>query len=202
MQDGRSIIPLVNALLALPFALKIATRDWHPPDHVSFAAAHPDAVPFTSSHTITHPASRQRYTTTLWPVHCVANTAGAQLVPELDVARVDHVLDKGQRADREMYSAFYDPFGESDSGLAGLLRDAGVTDVYVVGLALDYCVRATAEHAAQQGFKTVVLGDATKAVYPDKWHHVVSELESSGVQVVLSTSPEVEKVKSSSQISR
>ncbi|KAM3428841.1 hypothetical protein MY4824_008601 [Beauveria thailandica] len=206
VQDGRSITPLINTLLRLPFALKIATRDWHPPSHVSFAATHPGSSPFTSTYTITHPSSAgdggggggipQQYTTTLWPTHCVAQTPGAQLIPELDVARLHRVLDKGTRADREMYSAFWDPFGESDTGLAGLLRDAGVTHVYVVGLALDYCVRATAEHAAEAGFTTVVLEDATKAVFPDRWNHVVAELQGKGVHVVSSTSSEVQKVES------
>lgn len=195
VQDGRSIAPLINTLLTLPFTLKIATRDWHPSSHVSFAANHPGAAPFTSSHTITHTPSQRTYTTTLWPTHCVADTPGAQLIPELDVSRVDRVVDKGQREDREMYSAFHDPFGECDSGLAGVLREQGVTDVYVVGLALDYCVSATAEHAAELGFRTVVLGDATKAVFPEKWEDVVADLKSKGVDVVLSTSAEVDKVR-------
>ncbi|KGQ07669.1 Nicotinamidase [Beauveria bassiana D1-5] len=202
VQDGRSITPIINTLLRLPFALKIATRDWHPPNHVSFAATHRNSSPYTSTYTITqHPSSsssvpRRQYTTTLWPTHCVAHTPGAQLIPELDAARLHRVLDKGTRVDREMYSAFWDPFGESDSGLAGLLRDAGVTDVYVVGLAFDYCVRATAEHAAEAGFTTVVLEDATKAVFPDTWNNVVAELQSKNVHVVSSTSSEVQKVES------
>ncbi|KAJ4165794.1 hypothetical protein LMH87_007409 [Akanthomyces muscarius] len=201
--DGRAITPLINTLLALPFAVRVATRDWHPAQHISFAASHPGSpAPFTSSHTIVHPTTQQRYSTSLWPVHCVASTPGAQLVPELDLSLIDHVVDKGQRADREMYSAFYDPFGESDSGLAGLLRERGVSHVYVAGLALDYCVRATAEHAAREGFRTVVLADATRAVFPNKWDEVVAELKSNGVDVVLSTSPEVEKVKALSQVSR
>lgn len=193
--DGRSIVPLINSLLTLPFALRIATRDWHPPDHVSFAHTHPSAAPFTSCHTITHPRTGQQYTTTLWPAHCVADTPGAQLLPELDMMRVDRVLDKGRAVDREMYSAFTDPFGESDSGLGALLRREGVTDVYVVGLALDYCVRATAEDAARLGFRTVVLGDATRAVSPDTYEQVVEELKSHGIDVVLSTSPALEKVR-------
>ncbi|XWW92767.1 hypothetical protein V2A60_000693 [Cordyceps javanica] len=197
--DGRSIAPAINSLLRLPFALKVATRDWHPPDHISFASTHnhqqqqdqgqqgqqkPPVQPFTSSHTITHPSSGARYTTTLWPVHCVAGTPGAALVPELDAARLDRVLDKGRRADREMYSAFRDPFGESDSGLAAALRAAGVTHVYVAGLALDYCVRATAEHAAELGFATAVLDDATRAVFPDARDGVLAALRARGVDVV------------------
>ncbi|OAA71553.1 Isochorismatase-like protein [Cordyceps fumosorosea ARSEF 2679] len=198
--DARAILPIVDALLALPFPVKIATRDFHPADHVSFARQHPGAAPFTSSHTITHPTTGASYTTTLWPPHCVAGTPGAQLVLD-PVPEGVRVVDKGRRADREMYSAFCDPFGESDSGLKDLLRGEAVTDVYVVGLTFDYCVRATAEHAAQLGFRTVVLGDATRAVFPDKWDEVVEALRGQGVDVVNSASPAVDKVRAlSSQI--
>lgn len=93
-----------------------------------------------------------------------------------------------------MYSAFYDPFGESDSGLARMLREAGITHVYVVGLAFDFCVRATAEHAVDCGFVTCVLGDATKAVFPDRWDEVVRELGERGIDVVPFASKQVQRV--------
>ncbi|KAK5987067.1 Nicotinamidase [Cladobotryum mycophilum] len=170
---GRDIAPIVNALLDLPFALKIATRDWHPRDHVSFAANHPGAAPFTSNYTIVNPAdAAENYTTTLWPVHCVQGSSGAQLVPELNLREVDAVIDKGMNPTVEMYSAFYDPFRISDSGLAGMLHAAGITDVYVVGLAFDYCVKATAEHALGEGFGTYVVGEGTRAVDPGRWEGV------------------------------
>lgn len=197
MQGGRALAPVINTLLSYPFTLKVATRDWHPPNHASFAVNHPGASPFTSTHTITHPSDAGRtYTTTLWPVHCLADSLGAALIPELHTSLVDAVVDKGQRVDREMYSAFYDPFGESDSGLAAMLKDKGVTHVFVTGVAFDYCVRATAVHAAAEGFATVVVGDATRAVKADDWDAVVEDLKRQGVRVVASDSAEVQRVKS------
>ncbi|KAK3191857.1 NAD(+) salvage pathway protein [Lecanicillium sp. MT-2017a] len=194
VQDGRTIAPKINTLLSLPFSLRIATRDWHPEHHISFASSHESKAPFTSTHTITDPATGASYTTTLWPDHCVADTAGAQLVPELDAAAVQLVVDKGKVQDREMYSAFYDPFRHEDSGLASMLWVNGVTHVYVVGLAFDYCVKATAEHAAEEGYTTYVVGDATKAVFPDKWEDTVKELEAKGVTMITSDAEEIKRV--------
>ncbi len=194
MQDGRTIAPKINALLSLPFGLRIATRDWHPAHHVSFASSHEGSQPFTSTHTINDPDTGASYTTTLWPDHCVADTPGAQLVPELDSSAVQLVIDKGKVQDREMYSAFYDPFKHEDSGLASMLWVNGVTHVYVVGLAFDYCVKATAEHAAEEGYTTYVIEDATKAVFPDKWDETVKGLEAKGVKIIKSDGEELRRV--------
>lgn len=95
----------------------------------------------------------------------------------------------------EMYSAFYDPFKVSDSGLAGRLRRNGVTDVFVVGLAADYCVKATAEHAVDEGFKTYIVEEGTKPVTPGKWDEVRAEIIKHGVKMVSTNSEEVAKVK-------
>ncbi|KAI9170774.1 Nicotinamidase [Paramyrothecium foliicola] len=195
--DGRAIAPTVNALLALPFAVKLATRDWHPRSHISFAANHAAAQPFTSSTTIVHPdeGDARSYDTTLWPVHCVQDTPGAQLVPELHAARLHSVLDKGTHPALEMYSAFYDPFRVSDSGLAARLRDEGVTDVYVVGLAADYCVKATAEHAVDEGFNSFIVEQGTRPVMPDKWAECRKEITAKGIKLVSEDGPEVKRVK-------
>jgi nicotinamidase-related amidase len=209
--DGRDIAPTVNSLLALPFAVKLATRDWHPRNHISFAANHPaedgDASsapqPFTSSVTISHPdppsdrkdGAPASYETTLWPVHCVQDTAGAQLVPELRADLVHQVIDKGKRQDVEMYSAFYDPFRVSDSGLTKTLRHRAVTHVYVVGLAGDYCVRATAEHAAAEGYATYIVEEGTRPVVPDKWSDCKKEITAKGIGIVPFDGPEVARVK-------
>ncbi len=146
MSEGRDVVPVINELLRRPFALKIATKDWHPADHISFAANHPGKKPFVDTCTVVNPFNAgESYTSRLWPVHCVQDTPGAALVPELDVALVDSIVEKGTDARVEMYSALYDPLRNprvSDSGLTTQLRERGVTDVYVVGLAADYCVRA------------------------------------------------------------
>ncbi|KAM4068069.1 isochorismatase family protein [Hirsutella rhossiliensis] len=195
--DARSIAPAINALLALPFALKLATRDWHPSDHVSFAANHAAASPFTSLATVVHPADPSRsYDTTLWPVHCLQDAPGAALVPELDVARLDAVVDKGTDPRFEMYSAFYDPFRLTDSGIAARLASRRVTHVFVVGLAADYCVKATAESAADEGFTTYIVDEATKPVYPDKWPASAGHVLAKGVRIVSVAGDELARVKS------
>ncbi|KAL2157976.1 hypothetical protein VTH06DRAFT_4785 [Thermothelomyces fergusii] len=198
---GRDIVPLINALLALPAStvpLKIATKDWHPPDHVSFAANHAGKRAFADTATVTNPHNAsESYATRLWPVHCVRATAGAALVPELDAGRLTHTVEKGTDARVEMYSAFYDPFTRprvSDSGLAGLLRAHAVTHVYVVGLAADYCVRCTAEDAAREGFVAYVVEEATRAVDPAGWEACKREMEGAGVKVVGWEGPEVRRL--------
>jgi nicotinamidase-related amidase len=196
---GRDIGPAVNRLLGLPFVYKVATQDWHPPDHISFAANHPGAKPFESFATVVNPFNdKESYETRLWPVHCVQDTPGAELVPELDVAKVDEVVKKGTDKRVEMYSALYDPFEKprvADSGLVGRLRERGVTDVYVVGLAADYCVWNTARDCAREGFGTVVVEEGTRAVDGDKWEaEGRAELEKTRVRVVSVDGPEVARV--------
>ncbi|KAG4443644.1 hypothetical protein IFR05_000921, partial [Cadophora sp. M221] len=108
--NGRSIIPTINTLLTLPFALKIATKDWHPTDHISFASNHAPKKPFIDTVTVINPSNAsETYETRLWPDHCIQHTPGAELVPELDIEKVDRVVEKGTRREVEMYSAFYDP---------------------------------------------------------------------------------------------
>ena len=195
MPNGREIASPVNALLSLPFALKVATRDWHPPNHVSFAANHPGSHPFNSTTNITHPNDPTRYyTTTLWPTHCIQNSTGAQLVPELDIAKIGLVIYKGKNPALEMYSAFYDPFHIEDSGLADRLRDDGITDVFVVGLAADFCVKATAEHAFLEGYSTYIVEEGTRPVNVDGWDECKAAIVASGVKVVSIDGEEVARV--------
>ena len=120
-------------------------------------------------------------------MHCVQNTPGAELIHELDLSKIDKVVEKGQRREVEMYSAFYDPLERprvSDSGLATVLKGKGVTDVYVVGLAADYCVKATAVDAAREGFKTLIVEEGTRAVDQSGWESVKAELKGKGVEVI------------------
>lgn len=198
MSEGRDIVATVNKLLTYPFVTKIATRDWHPADHISFASNHPGASPFTSFTTIVNPSNpSETYESRLWPDHCIQGTPGAQLVPELDQSQVDIVLDKGTKKEVEMYSAFYDPLQHprcSDSGLSGMLKSKGVTDVYVVGLAADYCVKFTAIDAAKEGFRTFVIEDGTRAVDPSAWPETKSELNGQGVAIINMASGELGRV--------
>ncbi|KAK2069170.1 hypothetical protein P8C59_003774 [Phyllachora maydis] len=198
--DGRSILPTINALLALPFAVKLATKDWHPTDHISFAANHAGKRAFVDSVTVANPHKpEEQYTSRLWPVHCVQHTGGAALAAGLDTARLDGVVLKGTDARVEMYSAFYAPLGRprvGDSGLAAALREARVSHVYVVGLAADYCVSATALDAAAEGFDTVVVAEGTRPVDARAWEATRREmLRRGGVRVVGCDGPEVRRVR-------
>ncbi|KAF5611599.1 pyrazinamidase nicotinamidase [Fusarium subglutinans] len=194
--SGRTIASPINHLTNLPFPLILATKDFHPPSHISFASNHPSSTPYTSTTTIQHPNDPSKsYTTTLWPTHCVQGTPGCELVPELDVSRVHAVIEKGQDERVEMYSAFYDPFRVSDSGLAGMLSEQGVTDVFVVGLAADFCVKATAEDALQEGYTTWIVNEGTKPVMPDKWEECKRGMEDKGIKFTSIDGDAVARVK-------
>ncbi|KAJ6264201.1 hypothetical protein Dda_0344 [Drechslerella dactyloides] len=189
---GRDIVPAINALLAnRTFVTRIATKDWHPPNHVSFAANHPppNNIPFESQVTITNPynLSEKPYRTRLWPVHCVQHTPGAELILELSLTLVDEIVEKGTDARVEMYSCFHDPFEAprvTDSGLEERLKELGVTHVYVVGLAMDYCVKFSAIDARRAGFEVFVVAEGTKAVDAGRWGVVERELAGFGIAVV------------------
>ena len=194
-------MPAINEFLEYPFALKVATKDFHPRDHISFASNHsaPNNKPFESTFVIANPHNaEEKQETRLWPDHCVQGTKGSELLPELHVSKVDHVVEKGQDKRVEMYSAFGDPFKSpcvAKSGLAETLRKAGITDVYVVGLAGDYCVKHTAIDAQKEGFKTWVVGDATRAVDPSAMKDVHKEYEQVGVTVIGKDDAQMKKVR-------
>jgi nicotinamidase-related amidase len=181
---------MLNELLSLPFVLKIATKDFHPQDHISFASNHPppNNKPFESMFTIKNPLNHnESQETRLWPDHCVQGTKGAELLSELDVSKVHHIVEKGQDKRVEMYSAFADPFTNPNvarSKLAVLLKDQGITDVYVAGLAADYCVKCTAQDAQKEGFKTWVVGEATRAVDPTSMLDILEEYGRAGITVI------------------
>jgi nicotinamidase-related amidase len=199
--NGRDVAEPINYLLTLPFVLRIATQDWHPTSHVSFAANHPapNNQPFVSTMTIANPENpAETETTRLWPIHCVQESKGATLIPELDVGRVQRIVQKGMDDRVEAYSAFGPPFrdppvGKSD--LADVLKNESITHVYVVGLALDYCVKCTAIDAAEEGFQTYVVREGTKAVDPGEWGNVEKEMAGKNVVMVDLSGEEVGKVK-------
>lgn len=167
--------------LAPAFATVVATQDWHPPRHVSFASAHAGRAPYQL---IELPQGPQE----LWPDHCVRGTRGAALHPGLDDATVTMVLRKGTRVEVDSYSAFRENVGpgglRSTTGLGAWLGARGVRRVFVGGLARDFCVRASAVDAAAEGFEVVVLDDLTRAVFPERRAEVDAALRSAGVALV------------------
>ncbi|KAJ3481371.1 hypothetical protein NLI96_g7701 [Meripilus lineatus] len=189
--DGRAIIPTINDLLSLPFTLKLATKDHHPQNHTSFASNHPGLKPFESFITIVNPNNpSETYESRLWPDHCIQGTPGNALIPELDLPKVDKIVLKGCDPRVEMYSAFKSPLRDPPlltavSELSSLLEDHKITDVVVVGLAGDYCVKASAIDSAEGGWKTYVVDEATRCVGGDvAWEESKKEFNERGVNVV------------------
>ena len=158
VQGGASIMPLINRL-AERFDTVIATQDWHTPDQISFASNHDGATPFTE---IEVAYGRQM----LWPDHCLQGTSGADFHPEVTpaVTKALAVVRKGYNPAVDSYSGFFENDHRTATGLAGLLRDRGVSRVFLCGLAYDYCVRFTAEDAVREGFDAVVIADACRAI--------------------------------------
>jgi len=153
---GDEVVDAVNAMMAGHDAV-VLTQDWHPADHASFADNHPGAAPFSVT---PMPYGPQ----VLWPAHCVIGTPGAAFHPRLDVDRADLILRKGFQAGIDSYSAFFENDRTTATGLAGYLRDRGVTDLTFVGLALDFCVAWSAMDAARLGFRARVVEDACRAI--------------------------------------
>jgi len=168
------------AALAPAFATVVATQDWHPPGHVSFASAHPGRRPYE---TLALPQGPQE----LWPDHCLAGSRGAALHPGLPDPALTLVLRKGTRREVDSYSAFRENVGPDGgrptTGLGAWLAARGVRRVFVCGLARDFCVRATAVDAAAEGFEVVVLDDLTRAVFPERRAEVDALLAGAGVRL-------------------
>ncbi len=177
--EGDAIIPGVRDLMVSDrFGLVAATQDWHPAGHVSFASAHEGRNPYDTLELYGH-------SQVLWPDHCVQGTAGAALHRDLPWDRASIIIRKGTDPAVDSYSGIrnnWDARGtRTSTGLAGYLRDRGITDVVVCGLARDYCVKWTAEDAAREGFAVTFAWDLTRAVDPSFDGQVRHDLEASGV---------------------
>jgi nicotinamidase/pyrazinamidase len=156
VSGGDAIVPLINGLMRL-FPRVIATQDWHPSDHVSFASSHPGKKVLDS-------VEADGIMQVLWPDHCVQATRGADLHPALDTRAVGLVLRKGMRSRLDSYSAFFENDRTTGTGLTDYLKGLGVTRVAVCGLATDYCVRASALDARRMGFEVFLVEDACRGV--------------------------------------
>jgi nicotinamidase/pyrazinamidase len=154
--EGDALVPLINQLGAR-FRNVVITQDWHPAGHISFASSHAGKQPFDS---IALPYGPQ----TLWPDHCVQASHGAELHADLRVPHAQLILRKGCNAGIDSYSAFVEADRTTQTGLAGYLKERGIDSVFVVGLALDFCVAWSALDARAAGFNTWVIGDACKAI--------------------------------------
>lgn len=178
--DGDAVVPLANALMDAADVV-VGTLDWHPADHQSFARQHPGRAP---GEVIDLHGLQQ----VLWPAHCVAWTGGAAPAPGLATDRVERFFVKGTDPTIDSYSGLWDNGRRRATALGPWLAERGVTEVVVVGLALDYCVRFTALDALDAGFDTTVVEDATRAVdlQPGDGAAAVAALRAAGVRVVQS----------------
>lgn len=177
--EGDKVIPLANELQK-QFDLVIATQDWHPRDHASFASNHPGKK-------IGEVIDLNGLPQVLWPDHCVQNTRGAELVASLDKTKIARVFQKGTDRDIDSYSGFFDNGHRKATGLGDYLKSKGVTDVYVCGLATDYCVKFTALDAVQLGFKTHLYANASRGVNlkPGDVDRAVEEMKRAGVEILM-----------------
>jgi nicotinamidase/pyrazinamidase len=178
---GQEVAPVANRLMPW-FDLVVATQDWHPAKHGSFAGQHPgkrvgDVVDLGGLPQV------------LWPDHCVQGTGGAELAPGLNVGAIEKVFRKGTDPGIDSYSAFFDNGHRKATGLGGYLKARGVTDVYVMGLATDYCVKATALDAVGLGFTTWLVEDGCRGVdlRPGDVTKAVEEMVRAGVKVISSS---------------
>ena len=209
IKNGRSVIPKINQLLPSPdkqnsidWSLIVATKDWHPPNHTSFASQHDNVSPFTEIEFI-HPEKKLDPKTNqpivmnqiVWPDHCVQGTKGAQLEPlfanqfeklsEQNSNAVPHkIVKKGYLPDREYYSCFQDCWGLHHTELIDLLHKYDIENVVFVGLAYDFCVLRSAIDSVKNGFKTFVLKNYCESVYPEKINDTDKLYTDNGVIIV------------------
>jgi len=154
--EGDQVVPIVNAL-ARRFQHVVLTQDWHPASHQSFASSHPGRKPFETIQMAYGPQI-------LWPDHCIQGTHGATLHSGLDIPHAALVIRKGFRREIDSYSALYENDHKTPTGLAGYLRERRLERLFVAGLALDFCVRYSAEDARREGFAVTVIEDACRGI--------------------------------------
>lgn len=178
--EGNAVVPVINRIAPL-FANVILTQDWHPADHVSFATSNPGCKPFDC---ITLPYGEQ----VLWPTHCVQGTLDAELHPELYAPHAQLIIRKGFHRSVDSYSAFVEADRKTSTGLAAYLKERGITELYLCGLATDYCVAWSALDARAAGFAATVIEDACRAIDLDgSLDRAWEEMTAAGVRRVSSS---------------
>ncbi|SEF61860.1 bifunctional nicotinamidase/pyrazinamidase [Algoriphagus boritolerans] len=177
---GDRVVPIINELQK-KFRHVIATQDFHPANHGSFASNHPGKLPGEF-------IELAGLTQILWPVHCVQSSRGADFHPDLNQSQWKAIFQKGKNPDVDSYSGFFDNARRGDTGLGDYLKSNGITRVFVCGLALDYCVKFTALDAKNFGFETILIADATRAVnlQPSDGEAAIKEMKAAGIKVLTS----------------
>ncbi len=178
--QGNAVIPVANAVMPR-FPLVVATQDWHPPNHGSFAKQHPGKKP---GDVIDLAGLRQE----LWPVHCVQGTEGAAFHRDVAIGSIARVFHKGTDPTIDSYSAFFDNAHRRSTGLGEFLKDRGVGEVYLLGLATDFCVKFSVLDALKLGLKTFVIEDACRGIdlKPGEAQEALAQMEKAGAVVLKS----------------
>jgi nicotinamidase/pyrazinamidase len=177
--EGDKIIPVVNDLIP-KFDLIIFTKDWHPKDHKSFASQH-------EAKNVFEEIELNGLTQVLWPDHCVQDTLGSEIHKEIDFSKISgdfYFFKKGMDKGVDSYSAFYDNGRKNSTGLSKFLNEKNVSKVFITGLALDFCVAFTAIDSAFEGFETIVIKDATKAINETNTERVFKEFDEANVKII------------------
>jgi nicotinamidase/pyrazinamidase len=175
--DGDAVVPVANRLIP-QYDLVVATQDWHPPDHQSFASQHPGL-------SIGETAKVEGLEQVLWPDHCVENTRGAEFADALDTDGIDHIFRKGTDRLLDSYSGFFDNDHRKSTGLDEYFQQCGVTEVDVMGLATDYCVKFTALDATELGYKTRLIFEGVRGVdlSPGDCERAIAQMRKRGISV-------------------
>jgi nicotinamidase/pyrazinamidase len=177
--EGDQIVPIINKII-YKFDLVVATQDWHPKNHISFASNHKDKKPFDVM-------DLDGFKQTLWPDHCVQGTSGAEFHPDLETKPIEAIFRKGTNPNIDSYSGFYDNLHKKNTGLAGYLREKKAKDLYFVGLATDYCVYYSIIDALKEGFNVYLIEDATRAIDKNLYeNHLKKELLEKNVKIITS----------------
>jgi nicotinamidase/pyrazinamidase len=176
--DGDRVIPIINRLIGR-FDLVLATQDWHPPDHGSFAANHPDHQPGDIIDLNGIPQI-------LWPVHCVQHSAGAAFSSQLRSDRFAKIFQKGIDPEIDSYSSFFDNAKRRATGLGDYLRERNMKEIFICGLATDYCVKASTLDSQELGLQTYVIEDACRGVNlkPDDSRNAIAEMRAAGASII------------------
>lgn len=180
VSEGDEIIPVIN-LIQEKFDFIVATQDFHPADHKSFASNHKDGE-------VGQLIEWQGNLQILWPIHCVQDTRGTEFHSDLDQSKWKAVIRKGTNPDFDSYSGFFDNSYQIDTGLTEYLKSNGIDRVFICGLALDYCVKFTALDANELEFDTYLLTDATRAVNmsPEDGKDALADLQDAGIKLITS----------------
>lgn len=174
--DGDKVIPVLNRLQA-QFDLVVATLDWHPEGHISFASQHEGKNPFDEIEWKGHPQI-------LWPDHCVQGSSGAEINDQLDTKRVEAIFRKGTDKGIESYSGFYDNHHEKSTALADYLRGKSVDHIFIGGLATEVCVYYTALDSLKEGFKTTLIKDASQGLDEDAIKKALEHIQRKGGEII------------------